>query len=291
MTVAEPAAEVRAEPGPAPPMPRRGNPVMSTIRVFRWPDASLRGALRVWQRDLILYRRSWLSNILPNFFSPLLYLLSIGIGVGFYIGSRIGGLPYTVYLAPALAANAALNGGVFETTYNVYVKLRWDKIYDAAITTPLEPEDIALGELAWATTRALIYGLAFMVVMLVLGDLRSPYAVLAPVAFILIGLVFALIGLIFSSLAPSIDLFSYFFTLFVMPLFLFSGTFFPVDRLPGALRTFSWFSPLFHGSEMLRDLMLRGNLVQAAGHGLWLAVACAILYPPACNLFRRRLVT
>ena len=269
---------------------RPTNPLRGAVGIFRWPDASLGGASMVWRRDLILYRRSWLSNILPNFFSPLLYLLSIGIGVGFYIGTRISGLPYTVYLAPALAANAALNGGVFETTYNVFVKLRWDHVYDAAITTPLEPEDIALGELAWATTRALIYGLAFMVVMLFLGDLRSPYTLLAPIAFILIGLVFALIGLIFSSLAPSIDLFSYFFTLFVMPLFLFSGTFFPIDRLPPALRVVSWFSPLFHGSEMLRDLMLRGDLVRAAGHGLWLVVVCAVLYPPACNLFRRRLV-
>jgi lipooligosaccharide transport system permease protein len=265
-------------------------PLATAVDVLRWPRASLPGATRIWQRNVILYRRSWLSNLLPNFFSPLLYLLSIGIGVGFYVGSRISGLPYTVYLAPALAANAALNGGVFETTYNVFVKLRWDKVYDAAITTPLEPEDIALGELLWATTRAVIYGVAFMLVMWALGDLRSPLAILSVVAFALVGLVFALVGLVFTSLAPNIDYFSYFFTLFVMPIFLFSGTFFPVDRLPVALRVFSWFSPLFHGTEMLRDLMLRGSLVGAAGHGLWLLVACLLLYPPACNLFRRRLV-
>jgi lipooligosaccharide transport system permease protein len=270
--------------------PRAWPTPAAVISVFRWPRAELRGAIRVLQRDVILYRRSWLSNLLPNFFSPLLYLLSIGIGVGFYVGTRISGLPYTIYLAPALAANAALNGAVFETTYNVFVKLRWDKVYDAAITTPLEPEDIALGELMWATTRAVIYGLAFMVVMLVLGDIRSPLAVLSVFAFVLIGLVFAMIGLIFSSIAPSIDWFSYFFTLFVMPLFLFSGTFFPVERLPAALRAVSWFSPLFHGSEMLRDLILRGDLLAAVGHGAWLLVLCAILYPPACNLFRRRLI-
>jgi len=269
---------------------RRASPLETALDIVRWPQASPRGALRIWQRNVILYRRSWLSNILPNFFSPVLYLLSIGIGVGFYVGTRISGLPYTVYLAPALAANAALNGAVFETTYNVFVKLKWDKVYDAAITTPLEPEDIALGELLWGTTRAVIYGVAFMVVMLFLGDLRSPLAILSLVAFALIGLVFALIGLIFTSLAPTIDWFSYFFTLFVMPIFLFSGTFFPVDRLPAPLQVVSWFSPLSHGAEMLRDLMLRGNLLGAAGHGLWLAVACAILYPPACNLFRRRLV-
>lgn len=270
--------------------PRAWPTPAAVLAVFRWPRAEPRGAIRVLQRDIILYRRSWLSNLLPNFFSPLLYLLSIGIGVGFYVGSRISGLPYTIYLAPALAANAALNGAVFETTYNVFVKLRWDKVYDAAITTPLEPEDIALGELMWATTRAVIYGLAFMVVMLFLGDIRSPLAVLSIFAFVLIGLVFALIGLIFTSVVPSIDYFSYFFTLFVMPLFLFSGTFFPVERLPVALRAVSWFSPLFHGSELLRDLVLRGDLLAAVGHGAWLLVACAILYPPACNLFRRRLI-
>ena len=268
--------------------PRRD--LLAVVRVFFWPRVSLRGAFRIWQRDVVLYRRSWLSNILPNFFSPLLYLLSIGIGVGFYVGSRISGLPYTIFLAPALAANAALNGGVFETTYNVFVKLRFDKVYDAAITTPLEPEDIALGEILWGTTRGIIYGVAFAVVMLLLGDIRSPLALLSPVGFLVIGLVFALVGMIFTSLVPTIDYFSYFFTLFVMPLFLFSGTFFPVERLPAVLRTVSWFSPLFHGSEMLRDLMLRGDLAGAAGHMAWLVVACAVLYPPACNLFRRRLV-
>ncbi|MEA2645961.1 MAG: lipooligosaccharide transport system permease protein [Chloroflexota bacterium] len=264
--------------------------VLAVLRLWKPPSVSLNGAVRVWQRNLLLYRRSWLMNILPNFFSPLLYLVSIGIGVGVYIGTQIAGQDYVVFLAPALAGNAAMNGGVFETTYNVYVKLRWSKLYDAVITTPLESEDIATGELMWATTRAVLYGVAFLGVMLVFGMIRSWGALLAPVEFALLGLAFALIGLIFTSLAPSIDLFSYFFTLFVTPLFLFSGTFFPVTNLPVGLQWLAWFSPLFHGSEALRDLCTRGDLVAAAGHSLWLVVACVVLFPPAVNLLRRKLV-
>jgi lipooligosaccharide transport system permease protein len=270
--------------------PRHRPDLLAVLGLWKPPSVSLHGALRIWQRNLLLYKRSWLMNLLPNFFSPLLYLVSIGVGVGVYIGTRIAGEEYVVFLAPALAGNAAMNGGVFETTYNVYVKLRWSKLYDAVITTPLESEDIATGELMWATTRAVLYGVAFLGVMLVFGMIHSWGALLAPVEFALLGLAFALIGLIFTSLAPSIDLFSYFFTLFVTPLFLFSGTFFPVSNLPAGLQWLAWFSPLFHGSEALRDLCTRGDLLAAAGHSLWLVVACGVLFPPAVNLLRRKLV-
>jgi lipooligosaccharide transport system permease protein len=264
--------------------------MMQMLALWRPPLISPRAALRIWQRNLLLYRRSWLMNILPNFFSPLLYLVSIGVGVGVYIGTRIAGIDYVLFLAPALAANAAMNGGVFETTYNVFVKMRFAHLYDAIITTPLEAEDVAAGELAWGTTRAMFYGLAFLAIMLVFGFIRSPMAILTPVEFALLGLVFALIGMIFTALSPSIDYFSYFFTLFVTPLFLFSGTFFPISNLPVPLQGLAWFSPLYHGSEALRDLALRGDIGDAAGHSLWLLVACLLLLPPAINLMRRKLI-
>ncbi len=262
----------------------------SILALWRPPMVSPLAALRIWQRNLLLYQRSWLMNILPNFFSPLLYLVSIGVGVGVYIGTRISGISYVLFLAPALAANAAMNGGVFETTYNVFVKLRFAHLYDAVITTPLEPEDVAAGELAWATTRAVFYGIAFMAVMLVFGFIHSWMAILTPIEFALLGLVFALIGMIFTTLSPSIDYFSYFFTLFVTPLFLFSGTFFPITNLPGPLQVLAWFSPLYHGSQALRDLVLGGDIGDIASHSLWLLVACLILLPPAINLMKRKLV-
>jgi lipooligosaccharide transport system permease protein len=183
-----------------------------------------------------------------------------------------------------------MNGAVFETTFNVFVKLRFAKLYDAVITTPLEPEDVAAGELLWAVTRSTIYGVAFLAVMASLGYVHYWAVVFAPAAAALIGLAFGLIGMIFTALTPTIDLFSYFFTLFITPLFLFSGVFFPVSRL-GAAEPVAWFSPLHHAADLMRGLILTGDLVPAAEHALWLLVFCALIFPPAINLMRRRLVT
>jgi lipooligosaccharide transport system permease protein len=260
------------------------------VALFRWPRPSLRSASRMLLRNVTLYRRSWKLSLLPNFFEPLLYLLSIGFGLGLYIGRQIGGVEYVLFIAPGLAAAAAMNGAVFEVTYNVFVKLRFAHLYDAVITTPLEPEDVALGELGWAVVRSLIYGMAFLLVMLLFGYVRSPWAVAAPMAIALIGLAFATFGMIYTALIPQIDLFSYFFTLVIVPLFLFSGIFFPFENLPAAARWLGWFTPLHHGVELLRALVLYGAPGAATRHGLWLAGFSTLLFPPAVNLFRRRLV-
>lgn len=261
------------------------------LDLWRPPAVWVPGAIRMWRRDVMLYSRSWKRNVLPNFFEPLLYLLSIGLGLGVYVGQQILGVDYAEYIAPGLAATAAMNGAVFETTFNIFVKLRFAKLYDAVITTPLEPEDVALGELLWALTRSLIYGSTFLAVMLVFGYVNSFAVLLAPVAIVLIGLAFGLIGLIYTSVVPSIEFYSFFFTLFITPLFLFSGIFFPISNLPGALEPVAWFSPLYHGAELMRSLTLTGDLGDGALHALWLAGFSALLFPPAINLLRRRLVT
>lgn len=271
-----------------PPARLRGEE--GVLALARWPQISPRAARRMWQRDVTLYRRSWMRNVLPNFFEPLLYLFAIGIGLGLYIQDAIGGVDYVRFIAPGLAAAAAMNGAVFETTFNVFVKLRYAKLYDAVITTPLEPQDAAAGELAWAVTRSVIYGSGFLVVMLGLGHVQSPLALLSPLAFILIGLAFGVIGLIFTSLVPSIDLFSYFFTLFITPLFLFSGIFFPIADLPPLLQPIAWLTPLHHGVELMRALVLTGSITAASGHALWLLGFGALFTAPAINLLRRRLV-
>lgn len=258
--------------------------------LLRPPRASVRTAMRLWRRNMTLYRRSWKRNILPNFVEPVLYLVSIGLGLGLFVGRQILGVEYVVYIAPGLAAAAAMNGAVFEVTYNVFVKLRYYKLYEAVATTPLEPQDIALGELLWAVTRALIYGTAFLGIIGALGYARSPAALLAPVGILLVGVAFALLGMIVTSLMPSIDFFSYFFTLFITPLFLFSGIFFPISVLPPAAQAIAWFTPLHHGVEVVRGLVLTGAVGQAGWHALWLAGFAALLYAPAVNLFRRRLV-
>ena len=262
----------------------------AALALWRWPDVSLRRAMRMWQRDAALYARSWRRNLLPNFFQPVLYLLSIGFGVGVYVGREIGGIDYVHFIAPGLAAAAAMNGAVFETSWNVYAKLQFAKLYDAVITTPLDPEDVATGELLWALTRTLLYANAFLAIMLLLGFVESWLAVFAPLAMLLVGLPFALIGLTFTALTPDMDMYSYYFALFITPLLLFSGVFFPIGNLPDIADAVAWLTPLHHGVEMTRALVLTGDATSAAAHAGWLAAFSLLLYAPMVHLLSRRLV-
>jgi lipooligosaccharide transport system permease protein len=258
---------------------------------LRWPSVSPRSAARLWQRNWARFSRFGVISSLPNFFEPLLYLLSIGVGLGLYVGSRIMGVDYGLFIAPGLIAAATMNAAVWETTLEMFTKLHFGRLYDAVVTTPLEPEDIALGELLWAVTRGAVAGLTFLLVAALFGYVASPWALAAPAAIVLIAVTFGLIGLIVTSVLPSIDLYSYFFSLFIMPMFLFSGIFFPVADLPDAARPIAWLTPLHHGVELLRALVLTGDVDTAAGHALWLAVLTLVLIPPALNLLRRRLVS
>jgi lipooligosaccharide transport system permease protein len=199
-----------------------------------------------------MYRRTWTWNLLPNFFEPVFYLFSIGIGVGAYI-SEMEGMSYIAFLAPGLICVAAMNGASFEVTYNIFVRLTFEKTYDAMLTTPIEPDDILGGEVLWAITRASIYGGCFFLVLALFGLTPLPSSLWALAVIPLTGLLFATIGMAFSLRIPNIDLFSFYFTLFLTPLFLFSDVFFPLEeRLsPGWL----WVAealPLLHPVRLAR---------------------------------------
>lgn len=199
-----------------------------------------------------MYRRTWKWNILPNFFEPVLYLLSIGIGVGAYI-TEMGGTSYIAFLAPGLVCVAAMNGASFEVTYNIFVRLTFEKAYDAMLTTPIEPDDVLVGELLWAVTRASIYGGCFFIVLTLFGLTPLPSALLALPLIPLAGLLFAAIGIAFSLRIPNIDLFSFYFTLFLTPLFLFSDVFFPLrERLPERWLWVAEALPLLHPVRLAR---------------------------------------
>ena len=257
--------------------------------VFRVPDVRLRSAWRLWQRNAAIYRRTYKFNILPNFFEPFLYLLAMGIGLGAYL-ARIKGVPYIDYIAPGLVATAALYGTSYEVTFNAFVKMQFGKVYDAVIATPLSVEDLALGELLWGTTRSLIYGLVFLVIAAAFGVVHSWLALLSPLAIALIGMMFSVIGLAFTALVPIIDYFSYYWTLFITPMFLFSGIFFPLDRLPGWVSALAWFIPLHHCVNLMRALMLTGDAGAAAAAASWILVVTAVLFVLPLNLLRRRLI-
>lgn len=215
---------------------------------------SLPHALAVWRRNASMYRRTWMFTILPNFFEPVLYLMSIGVGLGAYV-SQMAGVSYVQFLAPGLICVSAMNGASFEVTYNVFVRLTFQKTYDGMLTTPIEPDDILLGEVLWAVTRSAIYGGCFFVVVAAFGLVPLPRGLLMLPLIPLAGLLFASIGVAFSLRIPAIDLFSFYFTLFLTPIFLFSDIFFPLaERLPANLLWVAEGLPLLHPVRIARHI-------------------------------------
>ncbi len=213
---------------------------------------SLPHAVAVWRRNASMYRRIWMLNILPNFFEPVLYLLSIGVGVGAYI-NEMRGMSYAAFLAPGLVCVAAMNGASFEVTYNIFVRLNFEKQYDAMLTTPIQPDDVLAGEVLWAVSRAAIYGSCFLIVVALFGLAPLPSSVLALPVIPLTGLLFAAIGIAFSLHIQTIDVYSFYFTLFLTPLFLFSDVFFPLqERLSGHWLWVAEALPLLHPVRLAR---------------------------------------
>lgn len=247
-------------------------------------------AWAVWRRNAAMYRRSWMWTILPNFFEPVLYLAAIGIGVGAYI-SEMGGTSYIAFLAPGLICVSAMNGSSFEVTYNVYVRLTFQKTYDAMLTTPVQPDDVLAGEVLWAVTRACLYGGCFFLVVALFGLVPFPWGLLALPVVPLTGLLFASIGLVFSLKIETIDLFSFYFTLFLTPIFLFSDVFFPLDeRLSGAWLWVAELLPLLHPVRLARAAF-RG---EAGPVLLWdltyIVGATLLLWLWGSRMIRRRLM-
>jgi lipooligosaccharide transport system permease protein len=246
-------------------------------------------AARVWRRDVRNFSKLWRGALLPTFLDPLFYLVAMGFGLGTYL-ARIQGIPYKDFIAPGLVASAAMWAAAFETTYNVYIKMNENRLYDALIATPIEVPDLVTGEIAWAATRSLVYGTSFLGVIAAFGLVDSWWALAIPIPLLLGGACFAVIGMAFTALIPKIDLYSYFFTLFITPMFLFSGIFFPLTRLPDALEVVAWFTPLYHLVNLMRELATGPALGSVLGNGAWLAVLTLALFPLPVLKMRSRLI-
>lgn len=214
---------------------------------------SPRGAFRVLQRDLTIFRKFWKPALFPNFIEPFFYLAALGLGLGAFI-QDINGQDYILYIAPGLLASNAMFAASFESTFNTFVKLKIDHVYDAIVSTPVNAEDIVFGEYLWAGTRAMLYGTSFLIVLTVLGLVGSWWALFLPPFIFLMGLMFSVMGTLFTSLIQSIDFYAYYFTLIVTPMFLFSGIFFPIDEFPAPVPQLAWLTPLYHAVNVCRAL-------------------------------------
>jgi lipooligosaccharide transport system permease protein len=233
-----------------------------------------RRSLRLVERNLYVYKHGWMV-LLSGFFEPLFYLLSIGFGLGALIGTIPGPggpeIPYQLFVAPALLGPASMNGAINESTFNFFFKLNYDKTFSSILATPLSAGDIAVGELTWALLRGGLYSLGFMVVLVVLGLIHSPWVVLAVPAALLVGFAFGAVGMAATSFMKTWQDFDL-IQLVVLPLFLFSGTFYPIETYPEALRVIVQLTPLYQGVDLIRALTVGAISPILIFHVVYLAV-------------------
>jgi lipooligosaccharide transport system permease protein len=229
-----------------------------------------RRSLRLIERNLYVYRRTWIV-IVSGFFEPLFYLLSIGFGLGRLVGNVPGPggieIPYQLFIAPALLASSSMNGAITEATLNFFFKLKYQKTFDSILSTPLSVADIAVGELGWALIRGGLYTVGFLVVMALLGLATTPWVLLTLPAALLISFAFGAVGMAATSFMRTWQDFDL-IQLVILPMFLFSGTFYPLDAYPEPLRLVVQATPLYQGVDLLRSLAVGligpGTLVHIA---------------------------
>ncbi|WP_229023174.1 ABC transporter permease [Actinomarinicola tropica] len=234
-------------------------------------------ATAIIERNVLAYRRM-LAPFLTGFLEPLLYLGSIGIGVGALVGGvEVDGrtVPYEVFVAPGLFVVAAMNGAIMDTTFGFFVKFKYGKTYDAILVTPLGVRDVAVGEVSWAVIRGGIYATVFLLAMLALGLIESAWAVLALPVAMLVAFAFAGAGLAASTFMRSFVDFD-FINLAMVPLFLFSATFFPLDRYPDWLARVISVTPLYQGVALSRAVVLGDVHLGLLAHAAYLLVMGAV---------------
>jgi lipooligosaccharide transport system permease protein len=215
---------------------------------------------RVWQRNWLVYKRLWHRSLAFGFIQPVLFLTAMGLGIGALIGTQdldaFGGVEYIHWLGPGLMAAMAMQTATFESTYPIMNKIMWGRNYEAMLSTPVTIRSIVGGELAWTAFRIGSLAAVFLLVLALFGIVRSPLAVLAIPFSVVIGVAFASCLIAFTATQKNDVGFSAIFRFVVNPLFLFSGTFFPLTNLPEPLRAVAWATPLFHGVELIRGSIL-----------------------------------
>jgi len=257
-------------------------------RPYAPPGFSWR-AIAVWRRNFLVWRKLAIPSVLGNLADPMIYLFGLGYGLGSLL-PEVGGVSYIVFLASGTVCASTMNAASFEALYSGFSRMHVQKTWEAILNAPVALDDVLAGEWLWAASKATLSGLAIMLVIAALGFVSSPLALWAiPVVF-LVGLSFAALGLIVTALAPSYDFFMYYFTLFLTPMVLLCGVFFPVEQLPAALQGIAGQLPLAHAVRVVRPLLLGEYPANAAMHLASLMITALAAYWLALVLTRRRLL-
>lgn len=259
-----------------------------------------RGAFHVLEHRMLFYRRTYRASIFSSFLSPVLFLAAMGIGLGSYVdasgGTAAGGLTvgvaYVVFLAPGLLAANAMQTAAGESTFPIMAAIEWVKQFPAMLATPITVRDIVLGQLAYLVFRLGLVAVIFVAVVVLLGAASSPAILLTIPAAILTGLAFAMPISAFTARLKRTEYFNLLFRFVITPMFLFSGTFFPIEQLPAAVQPIAYLTPLYHGVALSRGLALgtldAGSLLIHASYLAAIAVLGAVLFE---RFLRRRLVS
>ncbi|WP_300009030.1 ABC transporter permease [Pseudonocardia sp.] len=272
-------------------------PATATATATVAVPAYLRGVLLVVESFWTWYRRNWRATVVSSVLQPLLFLLAFGVGFGSLVAgtgqvaAATGGFGYLVWLAPALLAVSAVQTAAFDSTYPVLSAFKWQRTYHAMSAGPLTPAQVALGHLGWTTAKLTGTGGIYVVVIAVFGGVASPGIVVSLLAAVLTGTAFASLVMAFAATVENEGgPFSALFRFVVIPMTLFSGTFFPVGRLPDWVQPVAWISPLWHGTELARGAALGlWRPLAALGHVAYLLALLAVGVALSTRLYRRRL--
>ncbi|MHB8110394.1 MAG: ABC transporter permease [Syntrophorhabdaceae bacterium] len=248
----------------------------------------IKRAYRVWQRHLTVYTKLYLSSIALNFVEPVLYLVALGLGLGGYI-TEVQGRPYINFIAPGIIASSSMFATVYECTYATYVRIFYQKTFDAILSTPVNIDDLIAGEIMWGATKSVLYGIIIIGTISAFNLVDSPLVLLVIPILFLSGIIFAEISLFCVALVPGVDSLNYFYTLLMSPMFLFSGIFFPLDTLPAFVTKIAWFTPLYHLTNVCRSLAA-GNPARAVEGIIWIIVVAIILAPFPFRFMRKRII-
>ncbi len=249
-------------------------------------SVNLKRAFRVWQRHLKVYTKLYLSSLTLNVIEPFLYLTAMGLGLGAYL-NEMEGIPYVNYIAPGIIAYSGMFAASGECSYGTFIRMTYQKTFDAILATPVNLEDLVLGEILWGATKSMIYGTIIIGTISAMGLVGSPMIIMAMPAMFIGGIIFSEMAVFYAAIVPGIDYFNYYFTLVVTPMFLFSGIFFPVSGLPDIVVNIAWFTPLFHLVNITRGLA--GGTIPF-NDILWLVVCAALIAPLPFIAMRRRMI-
>ena len=252
-------------------------------------EFSPRGALRMWQRNATVGRKTVATSLTPRFLEAIAYLAIMGLGLGAYL-TTVDGVDYIDFIAPGVAASTVMFGAVIEATYNSFVRIHVRRVVEAVVTTPLSLADVVVGEYLWAATRAVIYGVVFLVVMAAFGLVHTPWALLAPPLFVIGALTFAVLGMAYTALVSNIEQFNILFTGIITPMFLFGGVFFPFFGLPEWAQVVGWCLPLSHLAAATRDLTLYGADLSTLANVAFLLALLVVVFPFPAARMRRTLL-